>query len=206
MNTAKSSFYAGAEYRHFRGNAVRLGLTFLFVVLSVRISSASVVMPDEIRTAAGVRASVAEDGTVNIVSAGKAEEVTLVWRRRHAPETRIFRNDWERAYGESGWTSVAEDAGRGSAWYCLVKEDDGRTDGWGVAVQPNAFCWWQVSPEEIRLTIDVRAGARPVNLGGPAPARGRSISAAARSRPRSWSCAAARLESARGRRRGFSAG
>ncbi|MBR2982735.1 MAG: DUF4838 domain-containing protein [Kiritimatiellae bacterium] len=166
MNTAKSSFYAGAEYRHFRGNAVRLGLTFLFVVLSVRISSASVVMPDEIRTAAGVRASVAEDGTVNIVSAGKAEEVTLVWRRRHAPETRIFRNDWERAYGESGWTSVAEDAGRGSAWYCLVKEDDGRTDGWGVAVQPNAFCWWQVSPEEIRLTIDVRAGARPVNLGG----------------------------------------
>ena len=54
--------------------------------------------PDEIRTAEGVQVAVANDGTVNVTSAGKAEEVTLVWRRKHAPETRYFRNDWERTY------------------------------------------------------------------------------------------------------------
>ena len=127
---------------------------------------AGVEMPDEIRTEKGVKAVVAKDGTVNVTSAGKAEEVTLVWRRKHAPDTRCFRNDWERTYREAGWTSMARDDGMGSAWYCLVREPDGRVDGWGVEVQPNALCWWQVTPEEIRLTLDVRAGARPVNLAG----------------------------------------
>ena len=129
-------------------------------------AAAAVVVPDEIRAADGVKASIAKDGTVNVTSAGKAEEVTLVWRRRHAPDTRYFRNDWERTYCEAGWTTIADAAGMGSAWYCLVREEDDRVDGWGVEVQPNAFCWWQVTTDEVRLTLDVRAGAMPVNLNG----------------------------------------
>ena len=140
--------------------------SFVALVSAVAAAKSAFVMPDEVRAADGVGVSIAADGVVNVKSEGKVDEVTLVWRRRHSPETRFFRNDWERTYCEAGWTTVAADAGMGSAWYCMVREDDGRVDGWGVEVQPNALCWWQVTPEEIRLTLDVRAGATPVNLGG----------------------------------------
>jgi len=145
---------------------MKQAFTTALLILSSFLAFGEVVTPDEILSEEGVKATVAGDGTVCVTSAGKAEEVTLVWRRRHAPSTRYFRNDWERTYGEAGWTTLADDAGMGSAWYCLVREADGRVDGWGVEVQPNALCWWQVTPEAIRLTLDVRAGAAPVNLKG----------------------------------------
>ena len=142
-----------------------ISLVFAFAS-AVAFGGTAFIMPDEIRTEPGVTASIAKDGSVYVTSPGKAEEVVLVWRRKHSPSTRYFRNDWERAYGEAGWTTLADDSGMGSAWYCLIKEDDGRVDGWGVEVQPNALCWWQIAPEEIRLTLDIRAGAMPVNLKG----------------------------------------
>ena len=165
-------------------------LSATFAVFAV-FADAAFIMPDEIRTEPGVKASVAKDGSVYVTSPGKAEEIVFVWRRKHSPSTRYFRNDWERAYGEAGWTTLAGDAGMGSAWYCLIKEDGDRVDGWGVEVQPNALCWWQIAPEEIRLTLDVRAGAVPVNL------KGRTLKAAKlvmrRGKPGESSWTAARL-------------
>ena len=121
------------------------------------------IRPDEIIAADGVSVELSEKGEVMIASQnGKVEEVQLIWNRRHAPDTRIFRNDWERGYTELGWTSLTNNPG--SAWYFLIREGK-RVDGWGVETQPNALCWWEVSESNIVLTLDVRAGGAPLELG-----------------------------------------
>ncbi|MBR1921707.1 MAG: hypothetical protein IJ829_06875, partial [Kiritimatiellae bacterium] len=52
------------------------------------------------------------------------------------------------------------------AWYCLVS-DGARTDGYGVAVQPNVFASWRIGPGGlIALDLDCRAGTSPVELSG----------------------------------------
>ena len=127
------------------------------------VAQAVVIDPDRIEASSGVEVSVRENGDVTIAAAGReVEEVRLVWERAHAPTTRICRNDWERDYAEAGWTTLTNNPG--SAWYFLVREGR-RVDGWGVATQPNALCWWTVSESNIVLTLDVRAGGAPLRLG-----------------------------------------
>ena len=145
---------------------------FLLTACIAGVSTAECVHPDRIDSAKDVNVCVMADGTVEVSSTGRVEEVKLIWKRHHASTTPMFRNDWERTYGEAGWTTVGKCRQLGSAWYCMLRELDGRTDGWGVAVQPNALCWWQVTEREIVLTLDVRAGAMPVNL------KGRTLTAA----------------------------
>lgn len=116
------------------------------------------------------RVSVLPDGRVTIRSTEPISRVTLVWPASFGPNGKAFGGDFERTYGDSGWYPIATgETARprhgAMAWYTLVTEA-GRTDGYGVAVQPNVFAAWHVTPTEIRLELDCRAGSQPVELNG----------------------------------------
>ena len=114
---------------------------------------------------AGVRVTLQADGAV-AVSAPKVglEAVILDWRAPWPKGARMLADVWERSYGDLRWTDVGADE-RLSPWYFLVTAD-GRTDGYGVMVQPNALACWKVDAGGRRLRLDLRAGGRPVRLGG----------------------------------------
>lgn len=142
---------------------MRVSLVVGALIGFVFTAHAALVRPDRIEAAPGVDVAVLENGDVMIAADGReVEEVRLIWKRAHASSTRICRNDWERDYAEAGWTTLTNNPG--SAWYFLVREGH-RVDGWGVATQPNALCWWTVSETDIVLTLDVRAGGAPLRLG-----------------------------------------
>ena len=142
---------------------MRKSVLLTFFALFVNTAFSMVVRPDSIQAAPGVAVAIAENGEISVSSPhATVDEIRLVWKRQHDKATPICRNDWERAYGEAGWTALAKNPG--SAWYFLVREGQ-RVDGWGVAVQPSALCWWTASESEIVLTLDVRAGGAPLELG-----------------------------------------
>ena len=47
-----------------------------------------------------------------------------------------------------------------------MASDGRRADGYGVKVQPNSLPCWTAAPDSLSLLLDVRAGSRPVRLGG----------------------------------------
>ena len=108
-------------------------------------------------------AALLADGTVFLQSTGLVSKVELSWKCDLSGATKMFGGDWERCYGTAGWSGV--DPRRPAPWYCLAT-DGTRTDGYGVMVQPAAFAAWWLSRDSVKLVLDVRAGRRPVRLGG----------------------------------------
>lgn len=99
---------------------------------------------------------------VFITSDSPLSEIKLVWNC-DLIGSRLLGDHWERAYGDLEWRTVGQD--RVMPWYFLAWRN-GRTDGYGVMVQPNAFASWQTDGRELVLTLDVRAGGVPVELKG----------------------------------------
>ena len=130
---------------------------------------AHVLKPDGIQLdgePAGNRVSIRDDGSV-FLHGGNASWVKLSWESSFGGAARTLGGMWERTYGDSGWTALsATNRVRGGTmpWYFLVT-DGTRTDGYGVRVQPNAFASWKAFPDRLELTLDVRAGVDPVELG-----------------------------------------
>ena len=119
---------------------------------------------------AGAAVAVAADGAVTVRESRPFSWVRLAWPARMPAGTRVFGGSFERTYGDSGWRPVETAAGalpcKGAlAWYFLAS-DGRRTDGYGVAVQPNVFASWRVATNRIELVLDCRAGSRPVRLAG----------------------------------------
>ena len=108
-------------------------------------------------------AAILPDGTVTLQSTGAVSKIELVWKCDLSWVEKTFAGDWERCYGFAGWRKM--DPAYPAPWYCLVT-GGGRTDGYGVMVQPAAFATWKLSPGSARLVLDVRAGRKPVRLGG----------------------------------------
>lgn len=119
---------------------------------------------------AGDALTVDGEGRVLVRGNRSLSQIVLEWKAGFGPGARALGGEFERTYGDSAWFPVGGEGAaqrpRGGAmpWYFLVT-DAGRTDGYGVAVQPNAFVAWHVAPDRIRLVIDCRAGSRPVRLG-----------------------------------------
>lgn len=113
----------------------------------------------------GVTVTLADDGWVSVSAPQKALSwLQLDWRQRWPSGTRCLADTWERAYGDLEWREIGTGE-RISPWYFLLNAD-GRTDGYGVAVQPNALACWKVSSAGYSLKLDLRAGGVPVRLGG----------------------------------------
>ena len=113
----------------------------------------------------GVTAELSEDGRVSI--AAPTEELIwmrLDWKQDWPADARCLADAWERTYGDHEWKALGAEE-RISPWYFLVNAD-GRTDGYGVGVQPNAFACWVISRAGYSLRLDLRAGSEPVCLGG----------------------------------------
>ena len=97
---------------------------------------------------------------------GPVSKVELVWNIAFPTGSVVYGGDWERNYGDSGWFRIGDSSAPHEGWkpwYFLVN-DGTRTDGYGLMVQPNAFAAWKVAPESVTLSLDVRAGSRPLEL------------------------------------------
>ena len=89
----------------------------------------------------------------------------------HEP-VKVYSDAWERGYGDMEWRGLVPE--RMMPWVCACSNgSDSRkdtSDRWtqcfGVAVQPAAFCLWQMDAEGITLRADVRCGGEGVRLHG----------------------------------------
>ena len=76
---------------------------------------------------------------------------------------KLFLGDhWERSYGDLEWRG--EVPNRTMPWYFMAW-DGKRTDGYGVATGPSAFCFWNADRSGVTLWADVRNGGVGVQLG-----------------------------------------
>lgn len=91
------------------------------------------------------------------------ERVQLRWRSTIPAGLRFLGDAWERGYGDLEWRGLA--AERVLPWYFLTY-DGTATHGYGVRVQPGAFCFWTVDGAGISLWLDVRNGGGGVELAG----------------------------------------
>ena len=104
------------------------------------------------------------------------EHVRLRWNfapeERFREPVRILGDAWERSYGDLEWRGIVPD--RCMPWVAAasngsdgVSDLSGRwTQCWGVAVQPSAFCMWQVDGQGVTLHVDLRCGGEGVLLNG----------------------------------------
>ena len=104
------------------------------------------------------------------------EWIALRWvfseeEKPHEP-VKVYSDAWERGYGDMEWRGIVPE--RMMPWVCACSNgSDSRkdtSDRWtqcfGVAVQPSAFCMWQMDVEGITLRADVRCGGEGVILRG----------------------------------------
>jgi alpha-galactosidase len=98
------------------------------------------------------------------LSAAKAAvvRIRLRWREDLSAAKLYLGDHWERSYGDLEWRGEAPN--RTMPWYFLVW-DGKRTDGYGVATGPAAFCFWNADRSGISLWADVRCGGSGVRLG-----------------------------------------
>ncbi len=86
----------------------------------------------------------------------------LQWQGSLPNTERVSGDAWERSYGDLGWHPLEPD--RILPWYFLAGSRDSYT-GLGVQTGAGALCFWQTTPSEIVLWLDVRNGGRGVELG-----------------------------------------
>ncbi len=105
---------------------------------------------------------------VEVSGESPISKVELVWNVAFPKDAKIYGGEWERTYGDAGWYRMDDKAAPHKGWkpwYFLVN-DGSRTDGYGLVVQPNAFGAWKVEPGRVTLSLDVRAGSRPLEMKG----------------------------------------
>ena len=110
-----------------------------------------------------VRVRVEPSGKI-VIEAPQTElwRVHLRWKGKLPGGWRYLGDAWERSYGELEWRGSAPN--RVMPWYFLVS--NGSTSyGYGVKVQPAAFCYWLADPEGISLWLDLRCGGSGLLLG-----------------------------------------
>jgi alpha-galactosidase len=86
----------------------------------------------------------------------------LKWRHDTPPATRCLGDQWERSYGDLAWTGP--DEGKRQPWYILL-HDTQNTLCYGVRTGCNSFCWWNIGPADLSLSMDLRSAGVGVELG-----------------------------------------
>jgi alpha-galactosidase len=90
-------------------------------------------------------------------------EVRLQWSVTPKTHTLVFRDQWERTYGDSGWQRIKDEAL--FPWFFMEQNADD-TYGFGVKTGSAAFCGWLLSEGKMTLQIDTRNGSGGVALQG----------------------------------------
>lgn len=104
----------------------------------------------------------ARGAAVKISSAVPVSFVRLRWEHHFDSQAQFLADEVERGYGTMGWQKLTPN--RIMPWYFMENHGD-TTTGYGVMIQPNAFCFWQADPAGITLIMDVRNGGSSVELG-----------------------------------------
>jgi alpha-galactosidase len=107
----------------------------------------------------------AQAGALRIELSAPGTAVTRVrlrWRGDLAPVRLIVGDAWERGYGDLEWRGWAPD--RVMPWF-VATHDGALTHLYGVRTGARAFCSWQIDPQGITLSADVRSGGAGVQLG-----------------------------------------
>ena len=152
-----------------------MNLIILLVVVFAAAGSAVAFPKPEAITVdgrpAGDRVEVRSDGRV-LLKGGEASSVTLSWKRAFSPDAQVFGDLWGHSRGNHHWARLGDPDSCKSqqgamAWFFLVDED-GRTDGYGVKVQPNAFASWRADTEGFSLTLFRLDGQMKTLLDAPA--------------------------------------
>lgn len=89
--------------------------------------------------------------------------VRISWENTYFDDGKLLGDSWERAYGDMEWKAI--DASGKMPWYFVANTGE-VTYGFGVKTNPNAFCYWECSREEIALTMLVNSGSKGVELKG----------------------------------------
>ena len=114
----------------------------------------------------GVQASVTiNSGVLRVALTAPQTAVrrlTLRWRTTIASGMRFLGDAWERGYGDLEWRGMV--AERAMPWYFLTV-GGGVTYGCGVKTGGSSLAYWNVDPEGVTLTLDVRCGGEGVLLG-----------------------------------------
>ena len=110
---------------------------------------------------------VAESGRdalrISLAGSAPVSRIMLRWRGDLGAAQSFLGDTWERSYGDLGWRP--EQPERPMPWSFLASAPAGTT-GYGVAVQPNALCFWTADRGGVSLWADVRNGGTPIRLGG----------------------------------------
>ncbi len=117
-------------------------------------------------SANGVLTAVTLDGGVLRIDLNAPQtavrRLTLRWRTEVPPGMRFLGDAWERGYGDLEWRGMV--AERAMPWYFLAIRE-GVTYGCGVKTGGSSLAYWNVDPEGVTLTLDVRCGGEGVLLG-----------------------------------------
>lgn len=92
------------------------------------------------------------------------KRLRLRWREDASSVQRVLTDSWGVANGNLGWYPVIGE--RPLYWYFHTWDGE-LTHSYGVRTAPNAFCFWQLDPAGITLTLDVRSGGAGVELKAP---------------------------------------
>lgn len=90
------------------------------------------------------------------------KEIKLSWKIAAKKSINVLGDHWERTYGDVSWQPV--NASKKLPWYCIEHNDD-ETVCFGVKTGCNAISYWQVSADNLQLTLDTRTGGNGVKLG-----------------------------------------
>lgn len=91
--------------------------------------------------------------------------VSLRWKEPQPHRVRILGDHWERGYGDLEWRGYVPE--RILPWYALIHDaETGRTQGFGVQTGGAAIAHWTIDPAGISLVLDIRSGAKGINLSG----------------------------------------
>jgi len=104
------------------------------------------------------------DGIVRVSSTdGRADYASRSFDVPVGADWKVLAQKGSGLKAVNAWLPVGE--GHTVPWYVLLN-DGNRTYGFGVKVQPRAMCAWRVEPGRVTLLMDLRAGGRPLELGG----------------------------------------
>ncbi len=89
------------------------------------------------------------------------QEIKLSWKYSTSNTSAILGDAWERTYGTVSWQKISDT--KKLPWYCIA-HDANNTVCFGVKTGCSTICSWQITNDNLQLTLDTRTGGNGVQL------------------------------------------